>query len=98
MKLIGYTCPYVPVELLSAAGFQPYCLLHGDYELMQRGTEYAGEETRRTMCLNLYAHTPGIPGDKARSDSIQESAPGGGGALKGSGSSLPGGKKTIEAG
>ncbi len=41
MKLIGYTCPYVPVELLSAAGFQPYCLLHGDYELMQKGTEYA---------------------------------------------------------
>jgi benzoyl-CoA reductase/2-hydroxyglutaryl-CoA dehydratase subunit BcrC/BadD/HgdB len=41
MKLIGYTCPYVPVELLSAAGFQPYCLLHGDYELMQQGTLYA---------------------------------------------------------
>ena len=41
MNLIGYTCPYVPVELLSAAGFQPYCLLHGDYELMQKGTEYA---------------------------------------------------------
>ncbi|UCC12555.1 MAG: 2-hydroxyacyl-CoA dehydratase [candidate division WOR-3 bacterium] len=41
MNLIGYTCPYVPVELLSAAGFQPYCLLHGNYELMQKGTEYA---------------------------------------------------------
>lgn len=41
MKLIGYTCPYVPIELLSAAGFQPYCLLHGDYELMQQGSLYA---------------------------------------------------------
>jgi len=39
--LIGYTCPYIPVEILSATGFRPYCLLHGDYDLMQHGTQYA---------------------------------------------------------
>lgn len=41
MKLIGYTCPSIPVEILSATGYQPYCLLHGDYGLMQQGTRYA---------------------------------------------------------
>ena len=41
MELIGYTCPYIPVEILSATGFRPYCLLHGDYDLMQHGTQYA---------------------------------------------------------
>jgi len=40
MKLIGYTCPRVPVEILSATGHRPYCLLHGDYGLMQQGTRY----------------------------------------------------------
>lgn len=29
------------MEILSAAGFRPYCLLHGDYDLMQHGTQYA---------------------------------------------------------
>lgn len=41
MELVGYACPYIPVELISAAGYQPYSLLHGDYELMQEGTRYA---------------------------------------------------------
>jgi benzoyl-CoA reductase/2-hydroxyglutaryl-CoA dehydratase subunit BcrC/BadD/HgdB len=38
---LGYTCPHVPVEILASTGLQPYCLLHGDYELMQYGTTYA---------------------------------------------------------
>lgn len=38
--LIGYTCPYVPVELLAAAGFKPYCLLHGNISLSQDGEKY----------------------------------------------------------
>lgn len=40
MGLIGYAGPYIPVEMISAAGYQPYSLLHGDYELMQEGTHY----------------------------------------------------------
>ena len=40
MELIGYTCPYIPVEILSATGFRPYALLHGDYDLMQNGLLY----------------------------------------------------------
>lgn len=39
--LIGYTCPYIPVEILSATKYRPYCLLHGNYDLMHKGTEYA---------------------------------------------------------
>jgi benzoyl-CoA reductase/2-hydroxyglutaryl-CoA dehydratase subunit BcrC/BadD/HgdB len=37
---IGYTCPHIPVEIISATGLKPYCLLHGDLELMDRGTDY----------------------------------------------------------
>lgn len=33
MELIGYTCSYIPVELLSATGLRPYRLLHGDINL-----------------------------------------------------------------
>jgi len=40
-KRLGYTCPYIPVEILASTGLQPYCLLHGDYDLMQYGTAYA---------------------------------------------------------
>ncbi len=40
MKLIGYTCPYIPIELLSATGLRPYCLLHGDIRLSQEGEKY----------------------------------------------------------
>ncbi len=40
MELIGYTCPYVPVELLAATGLKPYCLLHGDMQLAQEGEKY----------------------------------------------------------
>ncbi len=37
MELIGYSCSYIPVELLSATGFRPYRLLHGDIYLSQKG-------------------------------------------------------------
>ena len=37
MSLIGYTCSYVPVELLSATGLSPYRLLHGDINLSKEG-------------------------------------------------------------
>lgn len=40
MELIGYTCPYVPVELLAATGLKPHCLLHGDIQLSQDGEKY----------------------------------------------------------
>jgi benzoyl-CoA reductase/2-hydroxyglutaryl-CoA dehydratase subunit BcrC/BadD/HgdB len=40
-KRIGYMCSYIPIEILAATGLQPYCLLHGDYELMQQGTAHA---------------------------------------------------------
>jgi len=40
MELIGYTCPYIPVELLAATGLKPYCLLHGDIQLSQDGEQY----------------------------------------------------------
>jgi benzoyl-CoA reductase/2-hydroxyglutaryl-CoA dehydratase subunit BcrC/BadD/HgdB len=35
--LIGYTCSYTPVELLSATGLRPYRLLHGDIDLSKEG-------------------------------------------------------------
>ncbi len=41
MALIGYTCPYIPVEILSATGLKPYCLLHGDMALSQQGETHA---------------------------------------------------------
>ncbi len=37
MELIGYTCSYIPVELLSATGLRPYRLLHGDINLSKEG-------------------------------------------------------------
>ncbi len=39
MELIGYSCSYIPVELLSATGLKPYRLLHGDLSLSQKGEE-----------------------------------------------------------
>lgn len=36
-KLIGYTCSYIPAELLSATGYKPYRLLHGSYDLSIEG-------------------------------------------------------------
>lgn len=36
MELIGYTCSYTPVELLSATGYKPYRLLHGETGLSQQ--------------------------------------------------------------
>ncbi|MEO0185854.1 MAG: 2-hydroxyacyl-CoA dehydratase family protein [candidate division WOR-3 bacterium] len=37
--LVGYTCSYIPVELLSATGLRPYRLLHGDINLSQKGEQ-----------------------------------------------------------
>ncbi len=37
MQLIGYTCSYIPVELLALTGYQPYRLLHGDIDSSKRG-------------------------------------------------------------
>jgi benzoyl-CoA reductase/2-hydroxyglutaryl-CoA dehydratase subunit BcrC/BadD/HgdB len=37
MDLIGYTCSYLPVELLSATGLRPYRLLHGEVSLKETG-------------------------------------------------------------
>ena len=37
MDLIGYTCSYIPVELVSATGLRPYRLLHGDINLSKEG-------------------------------------------------------------
>jgi len=37
MQLIGYACSYIPVEILSATGFRPYRLLHGEINLSKRG-------------------------------------------------------------
>lgn len=39
MELIGYTCSYIPVELLSATGLIPYRLLHGDLRFSRTGEE-----------------------------------------------------------
>ncbi len=36
-ELIGYTCSYIPVELLAAIGLRPYRLLHGNIELSKAG-------------------------------------------------------------
>lgn len=35
--LIGYTCSYIPVELLAAPGYKPYRFLHGDIRLSSIG-------------------------------------------------------------
>ncbi|MEO0161045.1 MAG: 2-hydroxyacyl-CoA dehydratase family protein [candidate division WOR-3 bacterium] len=37
MELIGYTCSYIPLEILSATGLKPYRLLHGEISLSQKG-------------------------------------------------------------
>ncbi|HEX7321148.1 MAG TPA: 2-hydroxyacyl-CoA dehydratase family protein [bacterium] len=39
VKLIGYTCSYTPVEILSATGYQPYRLLHGTIDLARRSDD-----------------------------------------------------------
>jgi len=37
---IGYTCSYTPVEIVSATGFRPYRLLHGDIGRSSAGEQY----------------------------------------------------------
>ncbi len=39
-RAIGYTCSYTPVELISAAGYRPYRLLHGSQELMREADRW----------------------------------------------------------
>jgi benzoyl-CoA reductase/2-hydroxyglutaryl-CoA dehydratase subunit BcrC/BadD/HgdB len=51
--LIGYTCPYIPVEIIAATGLRPYCLLHGNYDLMQQGTLYARVDACPLVRSNL---------------------------------------------
>jgi benzoyl-CoA reductase/2-hydroxyglutaryl-CoA dehydratase subunit BcrC/BadD/HgdB len=38
--MIGYTCSYIPVELLSATGLRPYRLLHGNLDLSRQAEKY----------------------------------------------------------
>ncbi len=38
--LIGYTCSYIPVEILSATGLRPYRLLHGEIGLSKKGEDF----------------------------------------------------------
>ncbi len=40
MALIGYTCSYVPVEILAATGHRPYRLLNADVRLAQAGEQH----------------------------------------------------------
>ncbi len=52
-KLIGYTCSYIPVELLSATGFQPYRLLHGDRNLLIEGEKLVRVDACPLVKANL---------------------------------------------
>ena len=38
--LIGYTCSYIPVEILAATGFRPYRLLHGTSTLSREAEKF----------------------------------------------------------
>ncbi|MCX8015148.1 MAG: 2-hydroxyacyl-CoA dehydratase family protein, partial [candidate division WOR-3 bacterium] len=53
MALIGYTCPYIPVELLALTGFQPYGLLHGDINLSQQGENFVKVDACPLIKSNL---------------------------------------------
>jgi len=37
MELIGYSCSYIPVEILAATELRPYRLLHGEVNLSKQG-------------------------------------------------------------
>jgi len=41
VELIGYSCAYVPVEILAATGLKPHRLLHGEIKMAQDGEKYA---------------------------------------------------------
>jgi len=53
MELIGYSCAYVPVEILSATGLKPYRLLHGEIKLAQDGEKYARVDACPLVKSNL---------------------------------------------
>lgn len=40
MGLIGYTSPYIPVELIAATGRRPYYLMNANSQLSQQGEKY----------------------------------------------------------
>lgn len=51
--LIGYTCSYIPVEILAATGLKPYRLLHGDITLSQEGEKYSRIDACPLVRANL---------------------------------------------
>ncbi|MDH4210219.1 MAG: 2-hydroxyacyl-CoA dehydratase family protein [candidate division WOR-3 bacterium] len=53
MKLIGYACSYIPVEILSATGLQPYRLLHGDIDLSKQGERFVRVDACPMVKSNL---------------------------------------------
>lgn len=52
-RLIGYTCSYIPVELLSATGLRPYRLLHGDLGLSPKGEHFVRVDACPLVKSNL---------------------------------------------
>lgn len=53
MGLIGYTCSYIPVELLSATGFLPYRLIHGTISFSEKGEEVVKVDACPLVKANL---------------------------------------------
>ncbi|MBE0432527.1 2-hydroxyacyl-CoA dehydratase [candidate division WOR-3 bacterium] len=53
MQLIGYTCSYIPVELLALTGFRPYRLLHGDVDSSKRGEKFVRVDACPMVKSNL---------------------------------------------
>jgi|GEM_PF-634475 len=51
--LIGYTCSYIPVELLSATGLRPYRLLHSELNLSQKGEQLVRVDACPLVKANL---------------------------------------------
>ncbi|UCF69884.1 MAG: 2-hydroxyacyl-CoA dehydratase [candidate division WOR-3 bacterium] len=53
MNLIGYACSYIPVEILSATGLNPYRLLHGDIDLSKKGERFVRVDACPMVKSNL---------------------------------------------
>ncbi|MEO0115428.1 MAG: 2-hydroxyacyl-CoA dehydratase family protein [candidate division WOR-3 bacterium] len=52
-NLIGYTCSYIPVELLAATGFRPYRLLHGEIRFVNEGEKLVRVDACPLVKANL---------------------------------------------
>ena len=52
-RLIGYTCSYIPVELLALTGFRPYRLLHGDVDSSKHGEKFVRVDACPVVKSNL---------------------------------------------